>query len=104
MFLEKVEKYGNFVSNKIFSSRWLRRSYYVIIFNSNSVKMNGEKRSESLHFPEMIVNSRAAIIYNINTKYFVGTTYVVNSTLFGDLDHYTRQVKWRARAFVGMRL
>lgn len=76
----------------------------VIIFNSNSVKMNGEKRSESLHFPEMIVNSRAAIIYNINTKYFVGTTYVVNSTLFGDLDHYTRQVKWRARAFVGMRL
>ena len=45
----------------------------VIIFNSNSVKMNGEKRSESLHFPEMIVNSRAAIIYNINTKYFVGT-------------------------------
>ncbi|MBR0045629.1 MAG: DUF4421 family protein [Bacteroidaceae bacterium] len=76
----------------------------VIIFNSNSFKMNGEKRSEALHFPEMIVNSRAAVVYNINPKYFAGSTFLVNSTLFGNLNHYTRQVKWYGRLFVGYRL
>ncbi|MBQ6965715.1 MAG: DUF4421 family protein [Bacteroidaceae bacterium] len=76
----------------------------VIIFNSNSVEMNGEKRSESYHFPEMIINSRGAVVYTINPKYFVGSTLVVNSTLFGNLDHYTRQVKGYARFFFGIRL
>ena len=76
----------------------------IIIFNSNSTKIDGEKSSESLHFPEMIVNSRAAILYNISPKYFVGSTVLVNTTVLGDTDDYTRQVKWRARAFFGMRL
>lgn len=76
----------------------------VIIVNSNNTKINGEKTSESLHFPEMIINSRAAILYNISPKYFVGSTVLVNTSLLGDTDDYTRQVKWRARAFFGMRL
>jgi len=76
----------------------------IIIFNSNNTKVNGEKSSESLHFPEMIINSRAAILYNISPKCFVGSTVLVNTSLLGDSDDYTRQVKWRARAFVGIRL
>lgn len=76
----------------------------LIIFNSNSVKIQGEKRTEALHFPEMIINSRGAVVYNISPKYFAGSTVVVNSTLFGNLNHYTRQVKWQARVFFGFRL
>ena len=76
----------------------------LIVVKNNNFKLNGEKRKESYHFPEMMVNNRAAIVYNINPKYFVGSTCVVNSSLFGDQHHYTRQVKWNARAFVGMRL
>ena len=76
----------------------------IVIFNNNSLKVDGEKSSESYHFPDLIINSRAAILYNISSKYFVGSTVLVNTALQGTTDDYTRQVKWRARAFVGMRL
>ncbi|MBP3213538.1 MAG: DUF4421 family protein [Bacteroidaceae bacterium] len=76
----------------------------IIIFNGNNITIDGEKTKESLHFPEMIINSRAAILYNISPKCFVGSTVLVNTSLLGDNDDYTRQVKWRARAFVGIRL
>lgn len=76
----------------------------LIIVKNNNIKMNGEKRKEKYHFPEAMVNNRAAVVYNINPRYFVGSTVVVNASLFGDQHHYTHQVKWNARAFVGMRL
>ena len=56
------------------------------------------------HFPEIITNSRAAIVYNFSQKYFIGSTFLFNTTLLGDNDDYTRQTKWRARAFFGIRL
>lgn len=76
----------------------------IIIFNNNSYKWNGEKTSEAMHFPEMMFNTRAAIVYNISPKYFVSSTFVMNSTVFGDFDEYTEQWRWRARLGVGMRL
>ena len=76
----------------------------IIIFNNNSLKWNGEKTSEAMHFPEMMFNTRAAIVYNISPKYFVSSTFVMNSTVFGDYDEYTEQWRWRARLGVGMRL
>ncbi len=76
----------------------------IIIFNNNSLKVNGEKNTASYHFPEMMFNTRAAIIYNMNKKWFFGSTFVMNSTIFGDYNEYTEQWRWRARAFVGMRL
>jgi hypothetical protein len=76
----------------------------LIVFNDNDIKINGEKQDEDTHFPEMIINSRAAIVYNISKKYFAGSTFLFNTTLFGNFDEYTRQTKWRARVFVGIRL
>ena len=76
----------------------------IIIFNNNSYKWNDEKTSEAMHFPEMMFNTRAAIVYNISPKYFVSSTFVMNSTVFGDFDEYTEQWRWRARLGVGMRL
>jgi hypothetical protein len=52
----------------------------------------------------MIFNERAAILYNISPRYFVGTTAVVNTSLFQDDNVTVNQNKWRARAFFGMRL
>ena len=76
----------------------------LIVISDNDTKLNGVKRDEDPHFPEAIVNNRAAIVYNINKKYFVGSNFLFNTTLWGDVDEYTRQTKWRARAFVGIRL
>lgn len=76
----------------------------IIIFNNNSYKWNDEKTSEAMHFPEMMFNTRAAIVYNISPKYFVSSTFVMNSTVFGNFDEYTEQWRWRARLGVGMRL
>jgi hypothetical protein len=52
----------------------------------------------------MIINTRAAIIYNFNQRYFAGSTFLFNTTTLGNRNHYTDILKWRARAFVGVRL
>lgn len=76
----------------------------IICYNYNKITMDGESVHEYTHFPDLIVNSRAAIIYNISSRYFLGTNLVVNSSLFGNFNHYTAQTKWRARAVFGFRL
>ncbi len=76
----------------------------LIIFNDNDIEENGVKRDGKTYFPEIITNTRAAIVYNINQRYFVGSTFLFNTTILGDNDDYTHQTKWRARAFFGFRL
>ena len=76
----------------------------LIVFNDIDIEENGMKRDGKTHFPEMITNTRAAIVYNFSQKYFAGSTFLFNTTLLGDNDDYTRQTKWRARAFFGIRL
>ena len=76
----------------------------IIVYNYNKITIKGEKVNEYTHFPDLIVNSRAAIIYNISPRYFIGSTLIVNSSAFGNFDHYTSQAKWRARAVFGYRL
>ena len=76
----------------------------IIVYNYNNITMDGVKQKEYTHFPDLLVNSRAAIIYNISPRYFIGSTLVVNSSTFGNFKHYTFQTKWRARAVFGFRL
>ncbi|MBO4430527.1 MAG: DUF4421 family protein [Bacteroidaceae bacterium] len=76
----------------------------LILFNDIDIKENGVSRDGKTYFPELITNTRVAIIYNFSRKYFVGSTFLFNTTLLGDNDDYTRQTKWRARAFFGFRL
>ena len=76
----------------------------LIVFNDIDIKENGVSRDGKTYFPELITNTRVAIIYNFSRKYFVGSTFLFNTTLLGDNDDYTRQTKWRARAFFGWRL
>ena len=76
----------------------------LIVFNDIDIKEHGVSRDGKTYFPELITNTRVAIIYNFSRKYFVGSTFLFNTTLLGDNDDYTRQTKWRARAFFGWRL
>lgn len=95
--------YGyNFVVRKWLFHASLQPS--LIVFNDNSVRVSGKKFKQETHFPEMIFNTRAAIIYNINQRYLAGATFLFNTTMLGDRNDYTDVLKWRARAFVGIRL
>lgn len=76
----------------------------LIIFSDDDIEQDGLRRDGKTHFPEFIINSHAAIVFNITQKYFVGSTFLFNTTLLGDNDDYTRQTKWRARAFFGFRI
>ena len=76
----------------------------IICYNYNKITLNGESIREYTHFPDMIVNSRLGVVYNFSSKYFMGSTIVVNSSVFGNFNHYTWQTKWNARAIIGLRL
>ena len=76
----------------------------VIVYNYNNITMDGVKRAEYTHFPDLLINSRAAIVYNISPRYFIGSNVVFNSSTFGNFKHYTFQTKWRARMVFGFRL
>lgn len=66
--------------------------------------VNGnEKKAQHMRF-NMIFNERAAVVYNFSPRYFTGATLVTNNSVFDDDAVVVNQNKWRARAFVGMRL
>lgn len=75
-----------------------------IVYNYNNIVMDGEKRKEYTHFPDLLINSRAAIVYNISPRYFIGSNVVFNSSTLGNFKHYTFQTKWRAHMVFGFRL
>ena len=75
----------------------------IIVYSYNKITLDGIKMKEHTHFPDLLINSRAAIVYNINPRYFIGANLVVNSSTFGNFKHYTSQTKWRARATFGVR-
>ena len=94
--------YGyNFVFHKVLFH--LSAMPTIVVYNYNNVTMDGVKMKEYTHFPDMLINSRVAIVYNISPKYFIGSNLVVNSSTFGNFRHYTYQTKWRARATFGVR-
>jgi hypothetical protein len=76
----------------------------IIVYNYNNISIEGVEMEEFTHFPDLLINCRAAIIYNISPRYFIGTSLVVNSSTLGNFNHYTFQTKWRGRLFFGFRL
>jgi hypothetical protein len=66
--------------------------------------VNGERKTAKHMRYNMIFNERAAIVYNLSPRYFVGGTLVMNNSIFDDDAVVVNQNKWRARAFFGFRL
>lgn len=76
----------------------------IVFFNYNRISLEDETKKEYTHFPDLQVGLRGAIIYNINPRYFIGSTLIVNSSTFGNFKHYSSHTRWYARAFFGFRL
>ena len=96
--------YGyNWVPNK----RWLLHLSALptlVIGNYNNIKVDGVRRDMDTKFPDLILTERAAIVYNINKKYFLASTIVMTSSILGDNIVDINYSKWRARLCLGMRL
>jgi hypothetical protein len=75
-----------------------------VVYNRNNMTVNGVRRKAQHMRFNMIFNERAAVVYNFSPRYFAGATLVMNNSVFDDDVVIVNQNKWRARAFIAMRL
>ena len=97
---------GGYGYNWVPGKRWLLHFAILptfVIYNHNYMTGNGERR-DAKHFSfGMIFNERAAVVYNFSPRYFAGAALTMSNSFF-DNDVTVNQNKWRARAFIGLRL
>lgn len=98
---------GGYGYNWVLGKRWLLHFSMLptfVVYNRNNFTVNDErKRAQHIRF-NMIFNERVAIVRSFSPRYFAGTTLVMNNSVFDDDAVTVNQNKWRARAFIGMRL
>ena len=98
---------GGYGYNWVLGKKWLLHFSMLptfVVYNRNKMTVNGErKEAQHMRF-NMIFNERAAIVYNFSPRYFAGATLVMNNSVFDDDAVVVNQNKWRARAFLGLRL
>ena len=98
---------GGYAYNWVLGRRWLIHFSMLptfVVYSRNKFTVNGErKRAQHMRF-NMLFNERAAIVHNFSSRYFAGFTLVMNNSVFDDDAVIVNQNKWRARAFLGMRL
>jgi len=98
---------GGYGYNWVLGRKWLLHFSMLptfVVYNRNNMTVNGErKKAQHMRF-NMIFNERAAIVHNFSSRCFAGATLVMNNSVFDDRSVVVNQNKWRARAFVGLRL
>lgn len=98
---------GGYGYNWVLGRKWLLHFSMLptfVVYNRNNMTVNGErKKAKHMRF-NMIFNERAAIVHHFSPRYFAGATLVMNNSVFDDDAVTVNQNKWRARAFLGMRL
>lgn len=98
---------GGYGYNWVIGKKWLFHLSLLptaVVYNRNNMTIRGErKKAEHIRF-NMIFNERVAIVHYLSSRYFAGATLVMNNSVFDDDVVVINQNKWRARAFVGMRL
>ena len=98
---------GGYGYNLVLGTKWLLHISTlptVVVYNRNNFTLNDERiRAKHMRF-NMIFNERVAIVRNFSPRFFAGATLVMNNSVFDDDVVIVNQNKWRARAFVGMRL
>ena len=98
---------GGYGYNLVLGKRWLFNLTLLptfVVYNRNKLTINGDSQQASRMRFNMLFNERAAIVFNISTRYFVGANAVTSNSLFVNKDLTVHQNKWNASAFVGMRL
>ena len=98
---------GGYGYNWVLGKKWLLHFSILptfVVYNRNKMTVNGERKEAQRMRFNMIFNERAAIVYHFSPRYFAGATLVMNNSVFDDDVVVVNQNKWRARAFLGLRL
>ena len=98
---------GGYGYNLVVGKKWLFHLSMMptfVVFNRNNMTVNDVRREAKRMRFNMIFNERAAIIRNFSSRFFAGATLVMNNSVFDDDVVVVNQNKWRARAFIGVRL
>jgi hypothetical protein len=98
---------GGYGYNLVLGKGWLFHISFLptfVVFNRNSIEVDGERIKVGHMRFDMLFNERAAIVYNFSPRYFAGINGVANNSFFSDKTVTVHQSKWAAHAFVGMRL
>ena len=75
-----------------------------ILYSNTSLTMGENRIPLHYHFPEVIITSRGSVVYQMGNK-FVGLSMVFNFTNIGHEDNLAiHNIKWRTRAFFGLRI
>jgi hypothetical protein len=75
-----------------------------IVYSKTSMTISDTRVPLHYQFPEAIITGRGAVVRQWGNK-FLGMTMVFNFTNIGDKENLTvHNIKWRVRAFLGLRL
>lgn len=98
---------GGYGYNWVLGKKWLLHLSSLptfVVYNRNNFTVNGErKKAKRMRF-NMLFNERVAVVRNFSPRFFAGATLVMNNSVFDDDVVVVNQNKWRARAFLGVRL
>ena len=74
-----------------------------IVYSHTSMKLGDTRVPLHYHFPEVIITGRGAVVRQWGNKFF-GMSMVFNFTNIGDEENLAvHNIKWRVRAFFGLR-
>jgi len=98
---------GGYAYNWVLGRKWLLHLSALptyVVYNRNNMTVRGyRKKAQHMRF-NMIFNERAAVVYQFSPRYFAGATLVMNNSVLDDEAVVVNQNKWRARAFIGVRI
>lgn len=93
--------------NYVPSKRWLLHISGLptfIVYSNTSMTFGDNRVPLNYHFPEVIITGRGAALYQWKNK-FLGMSMVFNFSNIGNMDSLAiHNIKWRVRAFFGLRL
>jgi len=99
---------GGYAYNLVLPHRWLIHASVtpeIVVLTHSRLWENGERIKMPYHFPNFMTVGRFAVLRNWDKHYFAGASAVINYADTGDYDNLRIfQMKWMARAFVGIRL
>ena len=98
---------GGYAYNFVASKHWLLHASAIpslILWSGDKITINDERRYVDTKFPTIMLNARAAVVYFINPRHFLGANAVTSNLLKYNNITGMRQNKWLFRMFYGVRI
>ena len=98
---------GGYAYNFVASKHWLLHISFVpsiIVWQNNSVELNGSSVKSNTKFPTIELNGRAGVVYYFNPRHFIGAYAIGNALVKRKSYAEIMEDKWIARIFYGMRI